>query len=720
MGHPLRFQLPLINETIEGVDAIVYDDGLFSDDGSPAPAIGASTPFGAALVLGPMATSGTPVSRRTFTFRADAARCVVEFEMHVEWDEVSAGDTGFLQLFGIKASDQADTSTTFLANINIAASPNGDITTQLTGATATPGVWSSRQYPDYANATIRVKIDYDRTGSGLCRTYVWDSGEWIQVNSQTITDGRDARKIQFTCRPLTGILTDGGGVTANYRKLAIALDGEDIDWSDLLASGQLRGAKHSATSGKVDQNFMVRYVPELYGTPIGTVHAEVQIDTDPDFGSPVYAVVECDSAEDYVAVISRLALDPLTTYHWRIRFTDGGTYTDETTAITGGSTLLTTDASSFETMSAPGGDPGLLRITFGNCTNHDDVRTPNGITPHDRILESIPHAYFQCDDQQYEDQMNGLATSSSESAGAVREASYMTRNEAAHWWHQPWANIASRCAIIGLEGNHIVDDNYPGVGATPTTQALVDDAFPGWDRYWRNGQFTTGTYQQDWITFDTARCRIFVANCHNYDNEAGTQGDDGRNLSASPPRMLGDTQQAALVDAVETCDKPIFLLFCSSPFASDAASPSASVTGWGLATEQRDAITDAADANATIKHFIACTGHIHWSFVTKQGLPKTKFLNIGCGPISQIASGAVTTAFLADYDGGPIWSDPINNGVETNDLIHRYCQLTIDEAAEKVTYTIKDGDGATLTSGAVPDGGPRGRNFRDRGFWLGR
>lgn len=719
MGHPQRFQLPLINETIEGVDAIIYDDNFFGEvESSVTVGIGSSLRSGlSALVLTTSATTGTPNGYREINLGEIPQRIIVEVSCYIDFTTPTDPTSGFMELLGIYDASN-------VTGLYVAINSDGRIVTSLNSVaqTSSVGYWSTLTDQSYNGSETRFRLDIDQQNDQVT-TYHYTGGSWQQTNQQTLNSGEDDnQKIRFSLRCSQSILSEGGTKTVEYRKLVVnygdSASLQTVEWSDLLASGQLRGAKHSATTGKIDQNFMVRYVPELYGTPSGTVHAEVQIDTDSAFGSPVYAVVACDSADDYVAVISRLGLDPLTAYYWRIRFTDGGTYTNATTAITGGTTLLTTDSLTFETMSAPGGSPGTLRITWGNCTHHADEFTPNGVTPHERIADNIPHLFVQPDDITYETGMNGLATSSTETAGAARIASYLLRHETVHWWHGAWVRIASRCPVIAFDYNHVADSNYPGIAATPTNQSLVDDCFVGWDRYMRDGMFTTGTKQQDWITFDTARCRIFLANCHNYDNEAGVQGTDGRNLFAATPRMLGVTQLAALVDAVETCDKPIFLLFGSAPFATDAASVDTTLGSWGMATAQRGQVTDAADANSAIKTFLACSGQLHWSFVSKQGLPKSKFLNIGCGPMAQIASNGVTgstpTAYAAGYDGGPIWSDIIDNGVEQNDLIHRYCEMVIDEAAATVTYAIKDGDGETLTNGVIRPGGPRGRNFRAR------
>lgn len=705
MGFPSAFQLPLIDEAIEGVDAVVYDADLFADSESgsvTSVGIASSIRGGGltALALTTDDTSGTPDVVRAFDIGSVPGRLILEVSMYVDFTTPTDPTSGFIELLGLEnASNQTA--------LYVAVNSSGRLVTSKAsvGVNNAVGNWSTLTDQSFNGGEVRFRLDIDNTNETVT-TYHYTGGSWQQANQQSITVAveKQGQQVKFRCRPLNDMLTEGGTKTVEFRKLAIAWgDADEVEtptWSDLLAMAQLRDTRHSATSGKVDQRFLVRYVPELLGTPSGTITAEVEYDTDPNFGSPGTVSVECASANDYVAVATATALDPLTTYHWRVRFLDGVTE------------VLETDSASFETMSAPGGDPGTLRIAFGSCLNFNDARTPNGIPPYDRIAGgTAPHLFVVVDDWGYPDgTTNGYGDSVAQTAGATRQAHYATKHEAAFFNTAPFPAIATAAAIRSKPGNHTVDSDFPGNGSTPTNSTLVTDAMVGWDRFINDGMFNTGDPLQDWILHDTAKTRIFFANCHSYHDDGGSIGDEGRQLNVG--RMLGDAQQTALVAAVTNCTAPIFVLFCSSPFASDAASPASATTSWGMASAQRQAITDAAEANPNLTVFLACTGHTHWAFVTKQGLPKSKFLNIGAGPLAQIASNV--DGFESDYDGGPIWSDVIDNGVELNDLLHRYVELTIEEAGARVGYAIKDGDGATLYSGVFAAGGGGAARNRSR------
>lgn len=675
---------------------VLYTSDNFADSGTPTPVIKDSARAGGLkrLVNGPTATTGTPDVDRRIDLGANHDEITVVFEVYLDYDDTATGSNGdeFLNWFGM------------LTSTGGVAFDLGQITTGRTGVKITGATWYANPFSSNhiaGRTATMVKVHYLWNGStGTWTTSVKVAGVWTQVSQVSHTNR--PRILSFICRPLVTILAEGPAV--EFGKLAIAFDGEDVDWSDLVASAQLRGQLGSGAG--INQSVLVQYQEAIYGTPAVDLHAEVQMSTDETFATGVeYGSVELTSANDWLANVTVSQLDPLSTIYWRVRFVDGGTFSGTNSAITGGTELLLTDSASFPTTSINLGTPATsIRIAFGTCAHHNDAHTP--IETFNAIEALDPHWYVCMDDQYYADlSMNGLTDAENETPGAVRAGVYEQHARASLWLMHPFARIAGKMAVIGSEGNHIVDSQFPGF-STPSDSSLVADALPAFDKYWLDGQLGKGPTEVGarYMQNATAKCSFFFANCLTYDNDGGSFGPEGRDMGANPKVLLGESQMADLLQAIDDFSGKFFFLMCSVAFANDAATPGTAGVGWALANGQRQEVINHFLANAPPDAVLITTGgHWHFPVVTRQGLPDTRRIApyIGAAPISRFMPSNYDSAYLDDYDGGPIFKSDLGAAHTNSEVVQCFGYFDINEETEVVTYSIRDGSGAVLHTGTI-------------------
>lgn len=669
-----------------------------------------------ALRIGEQADSGSPLSARTLTFDTPVQRLVLTFEVYLDY-ESGFRFLNWLRVFG---SVTAGSSTVLEVG-----QENGTVShlsaSKHAGDSWSTGTWDSNHVQPQTPTKIKIDITASTTNNnagprdGAIRTYVMVDGEWVLVKSGTHNRGPLAT-IHFMNRPLLDIQADVPDV--EFRNVAMRLDlprdasGDAealaFDFSHLQQCAAIPGVNNSAQAGKFDVAFFCSYDPRVYGTPSGAIQAEVQCSIDPTFETGVsYASVALVDADTYTGValtdnvdfagmaIMR-GLDPLSEYHWRVRFVDGGTINAADEAIEGGTEVLLTDSDSFLTMSAPGGARSTIKIMEGTCQRGDDASTPH--EHWNRAREFRPHLAAIVDDGKYADlTMNTLPACHTLTAGATRIDGYLLHERGMNFLMQPRSRFSVRCPVVRKIGNHDVDSQFPG-NTSPTNATLVSDAMHACNRYFQDGSMLVDRPEGDWGPIDTAATRMFFINAVAYDNDGGSHGAEGRQLVGSSahtfPRLLGETQMAALLESIETCGAPIFLMFGMPPFANDAEEPSSALVGWALAPLQRQAVIDAIEANDAIKMFFTFGGHIHFSCVTRQGLPKNgkhKADIIGA-PMARPIGTNYDTAFLDDYDGGPIFKS--NN--EDAAVESMFTLIEVNEASESVRVRIQNKEGVDL------------------------
>ncbi|MEE9130782.1 MAG: alkaline phosphatase D family protein [Phycisphaerales bacterium] len=456
------------------------------------------------------------------------------------------------------------------------------------------------------------------------------------------------------------LIWDGTG-----RDVFGATSNPDSLWRD---TGHQIGAMEPDEAGGVRAKIWVHFNPGLYGDGGEVLGADVQLDTDPSFRSPLTQTIAISSADAYNGVATFSGLTPNTRYHVQARLKRNDVE------------VTTTYATSFRTMSVPGGAPGKIHIIHGSCSSSGTVWTP--CTTFRTALAHAPDdatvVFSHIGDLNYIDVLIEYDDAPPGPDNPNATDALFDRMYDQMFLSAEFNDLASNASCWFMWDDHEVLNGWGGPGSIHQPDpALFEMARDAADRWWGNRLLDETSLSRRYYHVETSQC-LFVY------LDARSHGDQKTTL-------LGQKQKMWVKQLLADKPKPIVFLMSQVTWASGSG-PGRRYENWHNHTAERDEIINHfLDVNPTGHVFLVSGDHhlgMHNTFDFAEFGPRVH----GDWMSGTFATSRLNTQLTEWGPGGEYPADHLEYfGVPLAGLIRGYLPIDIDEKNLTVRLAFADG-----------------------------
>ena len=497
---------------------------------------------------------------------------------------------------------------------------------------------------------------------------------WRHVASTNNSNAGKVGNLGIGLQPINASATS----SAYFRRFAwesgmVTPDQHPRLWKDYSAN---LGTQWPDGADGIAQRFVFHYDRNLNGAGSG-VRAKIEYTTPDDahFTNAVStAPVPLSDASQWTNSVIATGLDPNSAYLYRTVY-----------EVANGASI-TTAPGNFKTLSAPNGEPGIIRFAFGACT---------GLAPYHAqhlMLEDDLNFMMHLGDINYNDNQMKLHIGSDwgERVGAEDYGRYWSRVLTESTWQELHTNVP----LVPVWDDHDVRDAWAGKvfeNGTPRQQNMLasgEAAANVWlDSYQPpNVAFGGVKYKPDapagytadnvhYFHYDTARSRFIVLDTRRFkDTREGSR------------QLLGPEQLLWALDLLKDTQQPLVFLASSIPWSSLKFKIKDRWLAFEEYEEERQALFDAALSNPVIERVILLSGDNHFAVVAD---PFPDNPRLGPEFLVGALSSSSHSASHDEYEGLIYGPDNLGRNAPP---VRLYGLIEVDKINGTVSYTLKHGE----------------------------